>query len=227
MTSTNVRPTTLQGHQRMFNIIYREHNEQLYNSTHDILNQIWETNGKIAECVRKEAFQEVAVHIPILFGWLMALWNHREIGMDIAENVWFKYPNVCPYCFRQEKCLCITEELKYRSENPNLNSFRRDRKAQPQSLAAWQEMFSRIYGNINKIKTKQAIWLHFFEELAEVSRELRHGNVEKVREESADVFAWLMAFCTKLGIDIDEVTWRTYPGECNVCHEEKCTCPYD
>jgi len=223
-TKTSTRPATLKEQQKMFNEIYGEHNDELY-STHDIKDQIWEKSSQISECIRKEGTSEIIVYLPVLYGWLMALWN--RLDLDISEAAWSKYPNICPYCKRLEKCLCITEDLVFHSADMSLNVFRRDTKNKPQGVPEWQTMFKRIYGNINKVKPLVAVWFHFNEEVGEVSRELRHGNAQGIRDESADVFAWFLAFCIKLGIDMDDLIWKTYPYECNICRNEKCACPYD
>ena len=220
---SQIRPETLQKQQQMFDEIFKDHNEELY-STHDIQLQIWEKSGQISECMRKENTDEIITYLPGLYGWLMALWNRLEI--DISEAAWSKYPNICGYCKREKKCLCISEELVFSSSDGSLNIFRRDTKDMPQSLSEWLEMFKRIYGNINKIKSLSAVWSHFQEEVGEMSREMRHRNLQELRDESADTFAWFLAFCIKLNVDIETLVWETFPFECNVCRNQKCNCPY-
>lgn len=228
MRDVNARPESLQDWALMFRQIYGEHNDKLY-TTDSIFRQIMEKSSEVGEAVRRDA--GVAPLLPVLFGWTMALWNRfdseMEGGFDIAEAVWQKYPDICPYCFASNQCLCIIEEREYDPQDINMNAFRRDRKKMPKSLSEWQAMFQRHYGNINKIQSVSKTWLHVLEEIGEVSREERHHNFQEIKEESADVFAWLLGFCTRKNIDLDEITWRTYPCECNVCHQEKCACPYD
>lgn len=220
----NTRPKSLRDWQEMFQRIYRKHNDQFY-ETPDLLLQVVEEIGQVGELLRKGAdTREVAAHLPMLFGWLMAFWN--RIKLPVEDAAWFKYPNICPYCFREEKCLCISEEFKYEAGVVSLNAFRRDKAKAPHSLKDWQEMFGRIYGAVNKIISREMVWFHFTEEVAEVSREWRHKNMEGVREESVDILAWLFGFASKLKVDLDELTWFTFPGECNVCHQEQCNCEY-
>lgn len=230
LVRANVRPCSLREQQDMFAWIYGEHNDAIY-STHDIQAQIWEKIGQMEELLRKERINEMQALLPILYGWLMGLWN--RIGVDIAEAAWFKYPDICPYCLREYRCGCLTEDLVYDPENPELTAHRRDIQRKPTSVREWQAMYSRIYGRVNKIQVLAAVWSHFVEEVAETSRELRHKNDRGVRDESADAFAQFMGFCTKLGevrdipIDVDELVWQKYPGECNECRQEKCVCEYD
>lgn len=224
----NVRPQSLQELRRMLDEIYGKHNLELY-STHDIQNQVWEQKSKVAKRVRKEDWEGLVVQLAVLSGWLMALWE--RIGLDIEEAVWFKYPNICPACFKSAGCSCIGEGLKYNPEDSRLNRFRRDTRNMPKSMPEWQATSKRIYGNINRIMTAEKTWLHLDEELGEMSIELRHRNPDeitnKLKEESGDVFFWLLGFANRLAVDLDEAIWQTYPGECNVCRQEKCVCPYD
>lgn len=224
----NVRPETMQDWRLLFGGIYGEHDRQLY-STHDIKDHVWEQKSKVSKCIRKEDGAELSIQLPVLFAWLIRLWE--DIGLDIEEAAWFKYPNICPACFKKERCPCIVEGLKYDPEDSRLARFRRDRRSMPHRLSGWQATGRRIYGKVNNIMTIEKVWLHLDEELGEMSIELRHRNqgeiTDKLKEESGDVFLWGLNFCTRVGVDLDEVLWQTYTGKCNVCHEEKCICPYD
>jgi NTP pyrophosphatase (non-canonical NTP hydrolase) len=210
------RPVSLDGWQEMFAGIYTEKDERDY-APADLLLRVQEEAAKIDEGIRKENGPEINNALPHLFCWFLSFCN--MVGIDIEEAVWEKYPAVCPYCGREENCMCITEE-----EKPS-QWFKNYGGRIPTSLDDWQEMFRRIYGRINKATWLVQVWLHVHEELGELSREFRLEEISKTREEVADCFAWLMAFCNKLNIQLGAITWRVYPGVCSVCKKDKCQCP--
>lgn len=236
----NIRPETVPQWLDMFFRIYGERNQRLYHPS-EILLQVWEEVSKIEEHLRKDrrdVNERVIKHVPVMLGWLMAFWNYRglpyriahtdgkDCGVDLEGATWHKFPAVCPYCKRTERCMCIVEDLAYNPENDDLNRFRRDIKNRPRTIAGWQKCHATIYGRVNKIKTIHQVFCHFKEELGEMSFEHRHKNFPKFMNESADVFMWLCAFATRLESNLDEITWMTYPGQCNICRKEVCECPY-
>lgn len=225
MEKERIRPESLTEWQKMFSAIYKEHDNQFYETPH-LLLRVVEEMSQMAEAIRKDDLPALISKIPEVFCWLMAYYDRLDI--DIEEALWKKYPGICPYCFRREKCLCITEDSKskYNPDNPKYKPFRRDRKKMPKSLKEWQLMFKKIYGNINRLESKKRLWFHFMEEIGEISREFRKNDRRHLEEECADGLAWLLPFCTKLEVDLDELTWNRYPWECDICHKEKCECKY-
>lgn len=221
----NKRPQNLPEWQDMFFNIYGERNKMLYTPESCLLHVVEELRG-FAQWLRKERVGDVGVkdHIAVAFGWLLGFWNY--IHVDVEEALWEKYPNVCPYCFQDAKCFCISEGLKYHPTVVKLNAFRHDTTNMPRSLFEWQEMHARLYGNVNKITAQYQVFSHFIEEIGEMSYEYRHKNNQALREESADVMMWLFAFCTRIDVNLDELVWHTYPAECNRCEKHVCECPY-
>lgn len=209
-------PVSLDDWQRMFAYIYDEKDKRDYTLA-DILLHIQEEAAKIDEGIRKEDGSEIRNAVPHLFCWILSFCNMA--GIDAEQAIWAKYPAICPYCNREENCMCITED-----EKPH-QWFRNEGGRMPASLDDWQEMFQRIYGRINKTTWVIQVWLHVHEELGELSREFRLEETSNAREELADCFAWLVAFCNKLGIKLNESTWEIYPGVCSVCKQDKCQCP--
>jgi NTP pyrophosphatase (non-canonical NTP hydrolase) len=200
----------------MFREIYQEKNERDYSAA-DLLLHIAEEAALIDEALRKEKLEEISQPLARLVAWLFAFCNMMDV--DIQETVWQKYQGICPYCGKEENCMCITytdtQKPKQRYCNP--------RGKIPSTLGEWQRMFEKIYGKINKMMWLIQVWLHFHEELGELSRAFRLGN-PKMKEEVADVFAWLVAFANKTKINLEEILWKQYPGRCNYCGKEKCIC---
>lgn len=216
------KPQTLKEWQRVFFLIYGERNTELYQPS-DVLLHIVEEMAELAEALRKEHRAEVITNLPDVFAWLSSFCN--IVAIDLEKAVWYKYPNLCPYCFQKKHCVCIAEELKYQADKGQLEKYRERKEEMPLTLDAWQKMFERIYGRVNKIKFQVQIWFHLWEEIGEVSKAFRLHQRKELEEELADCFAWLLAVSTKLQVSLAELTWQTYPGTCRVCHKERCQCP--
>jgi NTP pyrophosphatase (non-canonical NTP hydrolase) len=210
-----MRPNSLDHWQVMFEGIFSEKNLRDYTAS-DALLHVQEEAAKIDEGLRKDNKEEILRALPFLFCWLLAFCNMT--GMKAEQAIWMKYQEACPYCGKKQHCMCISAETKPSSwiKNPQ--------GKMPGTIKDWQNMFHKIYGRINKMSWTIQIWLHFHEELGELSKEFRLNNETKMKEEFADCFAWLMALCNKLGVDLSEITWEVYPGVCSHCKKEKCEC---
>lgn len=71
---------------------------------------------------------------------------------------------------------------------------------------------------------RSLIWLQT--EIGELLRAYLKGNPVEIREEVADVFAWLSSVCNLLDIDLEDVTWEKYPDQCPKCRTNPCKCPF-
>ncbi len=181
----------------------RDRRYEISPESYEIMSHIWESVGHVCEEMRKEDSAAILACLPVLFSWMTALWNN--LGINIKEAAWFKYPGVCPYCLSKDLCSCIIMELKYNSNESSLDELRRIAANNPRDAVGWQAMLAKIYGRVNKINSTHAVWFHLIEEIGEVSRELRLQNYERLREENADMFAWFLSFCTKLRISIKDI----------------------
>ena len=170
---------------------------------HKAIGNILRSISNTCECMRKEDAQGIVSCLPILFSTMTVFWN--RVGVNILEAAWLKYPGVCPYCLREKICSCIVQELHYSRDKDALEALREDKENRPQSIAEWQTMLERIYGNVNKIKSTYAVWFHFIEEIGEVSSALENDDCDNLLEECADMFAWFLAFCTKLHVSADKI----------------------
>jgi NTP pyrophosphatase (non-canonical NTP hydrolase) len=185
-----------------------------------------EEAGEVAEDLRKEDFRALSRDLPDIFAWLCAFTS--KYGAELEEIVWHKFPAMCPYCEREQRCICIAESYpKY--EPGRLNDYRNRAERKPRTLEEWQRMFQAIYGNVNKVVPRSAIGFHLMEEISEVAKEIRYGNRENCKAELADVFAWIMAMVMKIQLDFREFSfsdalWEAYPGICKICKKERCTC---
>jgi NTP pyrophosphatase (non-canonical NTP hydrolase) len=212
-----LKPSSLKEWQEMFQKIYGEKNERDY-SPADLLLHVEEEAALIDEALRKEKIDDIPQPFARLIAWLIAFCN--MVGIDLEKMVWEKYQGICPYCGREENCMCIT----YTDAQKPKEWYRNPKGKMPSTLNEWQRMFEKIYGKINKMMWLLQVWLHFHEELGELSRDFRLESL-KIKEEIADVFAWIVAFANKMKVNLEEILWKQYPGRCDTCDKEKCVCP--
>lgn len=229
-----LRPETIKGYQYMFSGIYGEYNGRNYLDPH-LTMRLWEVVAECLESLRKERHQEIIAELAHIFGWLCAFCNRHKI--DLTEVTWHKYPNICPYCMKQQDCVCMPGGEKYNPTLQELLSFRNDRKNIPTTIKDFQEMFKRIYGPINSVQTIGAGVDHLAEEIGEISKAYRLGRRDELKTEVADVFARLCTLTTRLSdgqnrprekkepLELEELVWQQYPGACDSCGSEKCKCP--
>lgn len=118
-------------------------------------------------------------------------------GINIEKAVWEKYPDRCPYC-ESKPCSCGGQK----------KAAHRRLHAPPRSLTLQeaQTMLGEIYppGKVSL----QSVQRHIHEEVIEADKELwiwllsGEGDSQKVEEEFADIFAWMMQAANTLGIPV-------------------------
>lgn len=218
--STPQKPDTLNEWQEMFKQIYGQNNNTL--SPVRMWLHLMEEAGEVARDMRKEDYVSLLHDLPDVFAWLCTFSN--QMGINVEQAVWEKYPNICPYCLRTNNCVCIAEGFSS-YDSRRLNRYRKN-NSKPHSLESWEEMFRSIYGNVNRILSRASIGFHLMEEIGEVASLLRRDDFDSYSIEIADVFAWLVAIPMKmpeLGT-LSEMAWSVYPGMCKRCRLHICGC---
>ncbi len=90
-------------------------------------------------------------------------------------------------------------------------------------IREFQELIARIY---LKKDERRGLWGTFgwlVEETGELSRAMRSGDRESLRDEFADVLAWLASLANLYDIDLEGATAK-YSGGCPKCNEIPCSC---
>jgi NTP pyrophosphatase (non-canonical NTP hydrolase) len=92
-----------------------------------------------------------------------------------------------------------------------------------------------IYGEADRARgvPRTALWL--VSEVGELMRPLKAagdslvdaGVQANLREELADVFAWLCSLANLLGIDLETAALEKYPLHCPRCGNSECMCTRD
>ena len=93
------------------------------------------------------------------------------------------------------------------------------------TLAHWEKMFSDIYGDRNRASDKEQIWARMVEEVGELVDPMDKEKIREIENGIPDLFAWMMAFTHKSGIDLQAETWKKFQKGCPSCGAANdCTC---
>ena len=93
-----------------------------------------------------------------------------------------------------------------------------------EGLRAFQLQIERIYLERDRARGWERTFVWFAEEVGELARALHRGDEENLKEEFADVAAWLVTLASIRGIDLGEAAAK-YAGGCPRCHATPCDCP--
>ncbi len=88
-----------------------------------------------------------------------------------------------------------------------------------------QKLIRDIYGERDRKRGVDRTVIHLGEEVGEMFRAIREGDPSSLREEFADVFAWLLSVADLLDVDLEEAFLSRYGKGCPKCGNIPCTCP--
>lgn len=89
----------------------------------------------------------------------------------------------------------------------------------------FQKKIDETYGAKDRARGIENTWLWFSEEVGELARAINGRTTrENIREEFADVFAWLTSMASIAGVDLQEVATQRYGGGCPRCKKSPCEC---
>lgn len=213
------RPHTVREFQQMNYHIYGNVNRRY--SNFDLIMRLLEEICAVVEIARKDELEELPAQLARTFSWWTAVGT--RFGIDLQDALWNKYPDVCPYCLRKENCSCAIEHSSIPDKERTLRRLRRDRGAEPKSLAQHQALHRRLYYRQNRRILVIQTAAHLAEEAGEISKEARHHNQEGLSDEMADVASWMFALANRVEMDLAEEVWRLYPCECEKCGQTICT----
>ena len=92
-------------------------------------------------------------------------------------------------------------------------------------ISEFQAMIDKVYGAKDRDRGASATFQWFTEEVGELARAMRKGDSENMKEEFADVLAWLSTLASICKIDLEEAALAKYPGKCSKCGNIPCSCP--
>ena len=93
------------------------------------------------------------------------------------------------------------------------------------TLAEFQALIRRTYHARDTQRGVDLNFLWFTEEVGELAEGVRKRDVASIKEEAADVLAWLATLCSLSGVDLEEAALAKYGKGCPRCAAIPCACP--
>ena len=94
----------------------------------------------------------------------------------------------------------------------------------PLTLAGFQRHIEAVYGVRDRERGVAGNFVWFVEEVGELARALKSGEPKNLKEEFADVLAWLSTLASISGVELEEAASR-YAKGCPRCGRVPCYCP--
>jgi NTP pyrophosphatase (non-canonical NTP hydrolase) len=95
-------------------------------------------------------------------------------------------------------------------------------------IREFQELIEETYFERDSARGRDRTFLWFVEEVGELARALarpRDRTGKNLREEFADVLAWLSTLASIEGISLEDVACDKYGKGCPKCGTKPCGCP--
>lgn len=92
------------------------------------------------------------------------------------------------------------------------------------TLAEFQDLIRRTYHERDARRGVDRNFLWFTEEVGELAEAVRRGERDMIREEAADVLAWLSTILSLTGVDLQEAALAKYGKGCPRCASIPCSC---
>lgn len=97
------------------------------------------------------------------------------------------------------------------------------------TVREFQARIEAIYGARDRARGLATTFMWFAEEVGELSRALRRSDrdeqaAQQLRDEFADVFAWLVTLASIADVDLADTTNKYLRG-CPRCSKTPCACP--
>ncbi len=92
-------------------------------------------------------------------------------------------------------------------------------------IQEFQKMIAEIYLARDAARGADKSFLWLLEEVGELTRAYRRGELERLGSEMADVVAWLASVANLLHIDLQAEILKKYPERCLLCCALPCRCP--
>ena len=90
-------------------------------------------------------------------------------------------------------------------------------------LAEFQRLIEDQYGAKDEARGIPGTFMWFVEEVGELARAIKNDDRENLREEFADVLAWLATLASLVEIDLEDAALR-YANGCPHCEATPCVC---
>ncbi|WP_321429983.1 MazG nucleotide pyrophosphohydrolase domain-containing protein [uncultured Methanolobus sp.] len=91
-------------------------------------------------------------------------------------------------------------------------------------ISEFQKRMYDLYAHNDKRRGSAATTLWLVEEIGELAEAIRREDMENIREELADCFAWIGALANLYDIDLEAAFLEKYPDKCPTCKQNPCIC---
>ncbi len=91
------------------------------------------------------------------------------------------------------------------------------------TVAQFQRQIEAIYYEKDSSRGIHATFGWFIEEVGELARALRGQDGQRLRDEFADVFAWLATLASIAGVELSDAVSK-YADGCPKCGQTPCRC---
>ena len=91
------------------------------------------------------------------------------------------------------------------------------------TVTEFQRHIEQIYFKRDSDRGMEGTFMWFVEEVGELATALREGTQDELREEIADVFAWLSTLASIKGIELEDAIQK-YAAGCPACGANPCEC---
>ena len=90
-------------------------------------------------------------------------------------------------------------------------------------IREFQQLIDRMYSERDRRRGPAKTFLWFAEEVGELASAIAKSNPDDLKDEFADVLAWLVTLANVEGIDLEE-TIKKFTDGCPGCGEMVCRC---
>ncbi len=91
------------------------------------------------------------------------------------------------------------------------------------TLAEFQRLIDKTYYDRDSKRGMGGTFLWFIEEVGELATAIRGGDADEMKNEFADVLAWLCTLASLAGIEMEEAAQK-YANGCPCCSSSPCGC---
>lgn len=92
-------------------------------------------------------------------------------------------------------------------------------------ISQFQQLIYDQYFAKDSARGIDKTFLWFAEEVGELARAIKSKDQANLREEFADVFAWLVSMASIEGVDLERAALDKYARGCPRCSQTPCSCP--
>jgi NTP pyrophosphatase (non-canonical NTP hydrolase) len=91
-------------------------------------------------------------------------------------------------------------------------------------IRVFQDMMKKIYFHRDSARGAAGTYNWLVEEVGELGDAMKQDDNKALRNEFADVLAWLASLANVTGIDLEEAAMQKYDWKCPKCLQTPCNC---